>query len=115
MRKDNFDANFALFTLIAAFSVNWHPVYGSWIALNTKSPGERSVTMAIFIMSAIVSGIVSGEVFQAADAPRDQTAWSVLVALLCLAVTAAAVTNFQYWYLNRRNAKKSDPRFNHNL
>jgi F0F1-type ATP synthase membrane subunit a len=90
-------------------------VHGSWIALNTKSPGERSITMAIFIMSANLSGIVSGQIFQAHDAPRYQTAWSVTVALSCVGVVASALTNFQYWYLNKRNAKKGDVTFTYKL
>ena len=130
VNSDNFQAKFAVLTMMTAFSFNWRksiytintplmalltvmldPVHGSWMALNTKSAGERSVTMAIFIMAANCSGIASGQIFQAHDAPRYQTAWSVTVALSCFAVVCSVLTNLQYWYLNRRNAKSGDVTF----
>ncbi|KAM6525682.1 hypothetical protein FALCPG4_011220 [Fusarium falciforme] len=95
-RTDKVDAKFAILTLIIAFSFNWR---------------ERSVTMAIFIMAANTSGIVSGQLFQAKDAPRYQTAWTATVALSCAGVAVCTWTNFQYWWLNRRNARKGDTTF----
>ncbi|KAI8665924.1 MFS domain-containing protein [Fusarium keratoplasticum] len=106
VRTDKVDAKFAILTLIIAFSFNWHPVHASWVSLNAKSAGERSVTMAIFIMAANTSGIVSGQLFQAKDAPRYQTAWTATVALSCAGVAVCTWTNLQYWWLNRRNARK---------
>lgn len=67
--------------------------------------------MAIYVMSANISGIASGQIFQEHDKPRYQTAWSVTVALSCLAVTFSALANFQYWYLNRRNAKNGGAKY----
>jgi hypothetical protein len=67
--------------------------------------------MAIFIMAANTSGIVSGQLFQAKDAPRYQTAWTATVALSCAGVAACTWTNFQYWWLNRSNARKGDTTF----
>ncbi|KAL6365580.1 hypothetical protein LRP88_01580 [Fusarium phalaenopsidis] len=110
-RTDKVDAKFAILTLIIAFSFNWHPVRASWVSLNAKSAGERSVTMTIFIMAANTSGIVSGQLFQAKDAPRYQTAWTATVALSCAGVAACIWTNFQYWWLNRSNARKGDTAF----
>ncbi|KAM0335418.1 hypothetical protein ACHAQA_000463 [Verticillium albo-atrum] len=68
--------------------------------------GERSITLAIFIMAANTSGIVGGQIFQARDAPRYQTAWSVTVALACTGAAATVLANLQYWILNRRIARK---------
>lgn len=130
--SDNLEVKFAVLTLIIAFSFNWRtsiktsdhstlhtsantsptdPVHGSWIALNAKSPGERSISMAIFIMGANVSGIVSGQLFQAEDAPRYKTAWTVTMAMSSAGVVSALWTNAQYWWLNRRNTKKGDTSF----
>lgn len=62
--------------------------------------------MAIFIMAAQCSGIASGQIFQAHDAPRYETAWTVVLSLSCVGVTACILTNFQYWWLNRYNKKR---------
>lgn len=75
------------------------------MALNAKSAGERSITMAIFVMSANASGIISSQIFQAHDAPQYRTAWTVVLALSCTGLVSCALTNAQYWYLNRRNVK----------
>ncbi|KAL2211264.1 alternative sulfate transporter [Sarocladium strictum] len=99
-------SKFAVLTLIIAFSFNWHPVNGSWMALNAKSDGERSVSMALFNVAAQCAGIAAGQIFQASDAPRYETAWTVVMSLACVGVTACALTNVQYWWLNRYNKKR---------
>lgn len=35
------------------------PVHASWVSLNAKSAGERSVTTAIFIIAANTFGVIS--------------------------------------------------------
>ncbi|SPJ83876.1 related to nicotinamide mononucleotide permease [Fusarium torulosum] len=54
---------FALLTLTHACGWPWHPLNGSWMALNAGSAGERSITMAILIMSANTSGIIGSQLF----------------------------------------------------
>jgi hypothetical protein len=76
------------------------------MALNAKSDGERSVSMALFNVAAQCAGIAAGQVFQASDAPRYETAWTVVMSLACVGVTACALTNVQYWWLNRYNKKR---------
>lgn len=78
------------------------PVNGSWMALNARSAGERSITLAIFIMSANCSGIVGSQLFQQSDRPLYRTGWTVIVALASLALFSTIVANIQYWFLNRR-------------
>jgi len=71
------------------------------MALNTLSAGERSVTMAILIMSANTSGIVGSQLFQQQDGPLYQVGWTAILALVSLALASSAVANFQYLWLNR--------------
>lgn len=52
----NNHTRFGLLTSAVAFSFLWHPINGSWMALNAQSAGERSMTMAILIMSANSAG-----------------------------------------------------------
>jgi hypothetical protein len=72
------------------------------MAMNARSAGERSITLAIFIMSANTSGIIGSQMFQAKDGPLYPVGWSVIVALASLALVATVVANAQYWLLNRR-------------
>jgi MFS transporter, ACS family, DAL5 transporter family protein len=78
------------------------------MSLNAQSAGERSITMAILIMSANTSGIVGSQLFQQQDAPLYRTGWSVIIALVTIALTAAGVANFQYWALNRRLRRRGE-------
>ncbi|CAG9945274.1 unnamed protein product [Clonostachys rosea f. rosea IK726] len=108
---DKVTAKYAIITVVYAFSFNWHPINGSWMALNAKSAGERSITMAILIMAANASGIVGGQIFQASDAPNYKVGWSVSVALSCIGFVSSVVANVQYWKLNRLNKKKGNTGF----
>jgi hypothetical protein len=73
------------------------------MSLNAQSAGERSITMAILIMSANTSGIVGSQLFQQQDGPRYQTGWTAILALVSLALASSIVGNIQYFWLNRRN------------
>ena len=99
--KDN-HMRFGIITAAIACSSIWHPVNGSWMALNSRSSGERSITLAVFIMSANASGIVGSQLFQASDAPLYRVGWSVIVALVTLALVSSFVANIQYLVLNYR-------------
>jgi hypothetical protein len=78
------------------------------MALNAHSAGERSITMAVFIMSANTSGIIGSQLFQQQDAPYYPVGWSVIVGLVSVSLTCAFIANFQYWFLNRRLRLKGD-------
>ncbi|CAG9977195.1 unnamed protein product [Clonostachys byssicola] len=108
---DKVTAKYAIITVVYASSFNWHPINGSWMALNAKSAGERSITMAILIMAANASGIVGGQIFQASDAPNYKVGWSVSVALSCIGFVSSVVANVQYWNLNRLNKKNGNAGF----
>ena len=81
---------------------NPDPTNGSWMALNASTAGERSLTMAVLIMSANTAGIVGSQIFQQADRPLYRTGWTVIVSLVSLALVASVFANAQYYFLNRR-------------
>ncbi|KAH8808667.1 alternative sulfate transporter [Xylogone sp. PMI_703] len=93
---------YAILTLAIGFSSPWHAVNGSWLALNARSPGERSIRMAMFIMSANCSGIVGSQLFQAKDAPKYHTGWTVIVCLVSTGIVFAIFNVIQYWISNKR-------------
>jgi len=98
----NRTGKYALLTLSIAFSSPWHATNGSWLALNARSPGERSVRMAMFIMSANCSGIVGSQLFQASDAPIYKTGWTVIVCLISTGIVFCSFNMVQYWISNKR-------------
>ncbi|KAF4948115.1 hypothetical protein FGADI_9902 [Fusarium gaditjirri] len=83
-----------------AFTAN--PLNGSWMALNAGSAGERSITMAILIMSANTSGIIGSQLFQEHDAPLYKTGWTAIMALASVGLVMAVIANLQYFFLDGR-------------
>lgn len=78
------------------------------MALNCRSSGERSITLALFIMSANTAGIVGSQVFQEGDRPLYRTGWSVIVALISVGLFFSIWANVQYRFLNRRLRLKGE-------
>jgi hypothetical protein len=83
------------------------------VSLNAKTAGERSVTMAIFIMGANISGIIGSQLFQAEDAPLYRTGWTVSLVLLSIALLLAVLANLQYWLLNRFQKRQGEARYHY--
>ncbi len=83
------------------------------MALNARSAAERSITMAIFVMSANIAGIIGSQIFQAPDAPLYRTGWSVIVALISGALLMAILANAQYWLLNRFQKRQGEARYHY--
>jgi len=77
------------------------------MALNSMTAGERSITMAILIMSANSSGIIGSQYFQQQDGPLYRTGWTVIISMISLALVASAVANIQYFILNRRKGGRT--------
>ncbi|CAI4212299.1 unnamed protein product [Parascedosporium putredinis] len=103
------DANlrYAILTISIAVSWPWHAVNGSWLALNAKSAGERSVTLAIHIMSANCAGIVGKQLFRSEDSPLYVNGFTIIVGLTSAAVVLSGLANLQYFLLNGRKFARS--------
>ncbi|KAM3497684.1 hypothetical protein MY10362_008977 [Beauveria mimosiformis] len=83
-----------------------HPLNGSWLAVNIRSPAERSITMALLIMTVNTAGLAGAQVFQAHDAPLYRTGFTVILSLASNGLIFAAVSNAQYLWLNERLQSK---------
>ncbi|KAF7551472.1 hypothetical protein G7Z17_g4976 [Cylindrodendrum hubeiense] len=92
----------AILICALSFAQNWHPVNSSWVALNAGTPGERSISMAIMIMSANTGGIIGSQIFQAKDGPLYPVGWSVILGLVTLGVICSFLANLQYFIMNGR-------------
>ncbi|KAM0541665.1 hypothetical protein ACHAPJ_013140 [Fusarium lateritium] len=95
--------------LAAAISVSWpwHPINGSWVSLNAKSAGERSISMAIHIMAANCSGLVGSQIFRSEDLPIYRRGWTVIACLSSAAVFFSLWANLQYYLGNGRKLRRS--------
>lgn len=81
------------------------------MSLNAGTAGERSITMAILIMSANAAGIIGSQLFQEQDGPLYEVGWSVILGLVTLALVASIVTNVQYYLLNGRRLVREGTRY----
>ncbi|PKS08524.1 hypothetical protein jhhlp_004909 [Lomentospora prolificans] len=94
---------YAILTLSIAFAWPWHAVNGSWLAMNAKSAGERSITLAIHIMAANCAGIVGKQLFRSEDAPLYPRGFMTIAALTGSGVILSLLANLQYFLSNGRN------------
>lgn len=78
------------------------PTNGSWMALNAQSAGERSVTLAVMIMSANTAGIIGSQLFREDDGPLYRNGWGAILGLVTVALVTTVAANVMYMVLNRR-------------
>ncbi|KAK8215909.1 alternative sulfate transporter [Phyllosticta capitalensis] len=95
----------AMIVLSLSWSIVWHPLNSSWLAINSRSPADRSIKMACIVMAANLAGIVGSQLFQTSDSPKYITGWTVVVVLNSLALSFGLLANAQYRILNWRAAK----------
>ncbi|KKZ61257.1 hypothetical protein EMCG_04130 [[Emmonsia] crescens] len=103
VHSPNGNLRFALLTLAIAFCAVWHPVNASWLAMNSRSAEERSITMAMLTVATNLSGIVSSHVFQESDRPLYVVGWNVNICLISAHVAFVIGTILQYMILNRKH------------
>lgn len=58
-----------LWTAVNAFAVGYHPVQNTWLQLNCQDPAERSIGIALWVMSAITGLMYGTQYFQGSDLP----------------------------------------------
>ncbi|EDN07960.1 predicted protein [Histoplasma mississippiense (nom. inval.)] len=102
VRSLNGHLRFALLTLAIAFCAVWQPVNASWMTMNSRSPEERSIALAMFTMATNLAGIVSSHVFQENDRPLYVVGWNVNICLISAHVAIVIGTILRYMMLNRK-------------
>ncbi|KAK7217694.1 hypothetical protein V2G26_005697 [Clonostachys chloroleuca] len=100
------DVRYAVLTLALSFVGVWHPINGSWVALDARNAEQRSIIMAVYIMIANCAGTVGGPLFSENDAPMYCRAWTICVALLSAALFCGVLAHIQYYFLNRWAMRK---------
>lgn len=99
-------AKYATLTLTSGYSVCWHPLNATWLSLNQKTPQQRAIAMAMFVMAANLGGLIGSQLLRANDAPTYPTGFRVTVCLVAFGNACAIFQHFQYRWSNKRNEKK---------
>ncbi|KAL1880140.1 hypothetical protein Daus18300_001503 [Diaporthe australafricana] len=92
----------ALWTVVNAFAVGYHPVHNTWLQLNCADPRERSVAIAMFVMSAIAGLMYGSQYFQAGDRPFYRGGLRTMIVLVSSGIALALVQELVYWLHNRK-------------
>ncbi len=97
---------FAFITLVQAFAQVFHPLNATWLSLNQASPQERSVAMAVFVMSANTGAAVGSQILRSGDAGYRK-GFKACVGVVSAALLVAIAQHVQYRLSNRRLRKRA--------
>ncbi|CEJ59837.1 hypothetical protein PMG11_08440 [Penicillium brasilianum] len=100
---------FGLWTAVNGLAVGYHPVHNAWIQIKCRTPEERSISLAMFVMSA-TSGLMGGsQIFRQDESsilyPRGLL---IMIGLVFLGLAFTALQELIYSLENRGMRKKSD-------
>ncbi|PKY02021.1 MFS general substrate transporter [Aspergillus campestris IBT 28561] len=99
---------FALWTTVNGLAVGYHPIHNAWIQMNCRCRAERSVSVAMFVMTA-TGGLMAGtQIFRGDEAstlyPRGVL---IMIALVLVGLVLTGVQVLVYMLSNRRSMKRS--------
>ncbi|KAK1623435.1 inner membrane transporter yfaV [Colletotrichum phormii] len=100
-----------LWTAVNSFAVGYHPVNNSWVQLNCKEPGERSISIAMWVMLSISGLMVGTQYYRGNDAPFYQTGLRTQTIMVSAGIAFAILQVVIYTVHNKRVAQgKHKPR-----
>ncbi|KAK1827160.1 putative transporter [Podospora conica] len=103
-------SRWALWTLVNSFAVGYHPVHNTWVQVNCRTPGERSVGIAMWVMSAISGLMVGTQYYRASDRPFYYNGLRIQILMVTVGIIFAALQIVIYVVHNRRVAKGHRPK-----
>lgn len=92
----------ALWTVVNAFAVGYHPVHNTRVQLNCEGPRERSVAIAMWVMFAIGGLMYGSQYFQGGDRPFYQNGLRTTIILASSGLVLALVQELVYWLHNTK-------------
>ncbi|KAF2690199.1 MFS general substrate transporter [Lentithecium fluviatile CBS 122367] len=99
-------SRWGLWTVVNAFAIGYHPVHNSWVQLNCKEPGERSIAIAMWVMSAISGLMVGTQYFRGDDVPFYNKGLRTIIVMVSVGMFFAGVQEVVYWRYNQKAEKK---------
>lgn len=92
----------ALWTVVNAFAVGYHPVHNTWVQLNCEGPRERSIAIAMWVMFAIGGLMYGSQYFQGDDRPFYRNGLRTMIILVSVGIVLALVQELVYWLHNSK-------------
>lgn len=99
-------SRWGLWTTINAFAIGYHPVHNSWVQLNCKDPRERSISIAMWVMSAISGLMVGTQYYRADDLPFYNKGLRIQIIMVAVGMVFAIVQEGVYISYNRKALRK---------
>ncbi|KAJ5579687.1 uncharacterized protein N7459_005672 [Penicillium hispanicum] len=102
-------SKFGLWTTVNGLAVGYHPIHNAWIQMNCETAEERSISVAMFVMTA-TSGLMAGtQIFRSDEAaelyPRGIL---IMIILVVSGLLFVAVQLFIYSISNKRRLEKGE-------
>ncbi|KAF4962404.1 hypothetical protein FSARC_9513 [Fusarium sarcochroum] len=98
-------SRWGLWTAVNSFAVGYHPVSNSWVQLNCREAGERSIAIAMWVMSAISGLMVGTQYFRPNDTPFYQTGLRTMIIMVTVGIVFASLQIVIYIVHNKRVAQ----------
>lgn len=99
-------SRWGLWTTVNAFPIGYHPVHNSWVQLNCKDPRERSISIAMWVMSAISGLMVGTQYYRADDMPFYNRGLKIQIIMVAIGIVFAIVQEGVYISYNRRTLRR---------
>ncbi|KAI5921860.1 MFS general substrate transporter [Camillea tinctor] len=93
-----------VFSSAANFVV--HILNVGWLSVNCRRPQERSIAMAMIVMSANCGGIAANQVFRTEDAPLYHNAFTACLVLSAVLVVEIVALSAWYFASNKKLEKE---------
>jgi hypothetical protein len=95
-------SRWGLWMTINAFAIGYHPVHNSWVQLNCKEAGERSISIAMWVMSAISGLMVGTQYYRADDVPFYSKGLRIQIIMVAIGMLFAILQEAVYIFHNRK-------------
>lgn len=96
-------SKWGLWTVVNSFAVGYHPVHNTWLQLNCRDPGERSISIAMWVMFAIGGLMYGTQFFQGDDAKAHYpNGLRTMIILVAVGIVLALLQELVYWHHNRK-------------
>ncbi|TDZ37979.1 putative transporter [Colletotrichum trifolii] len=95
-------SRWALWTAVNSFAVSYHPTHNTWLQVNCREPGERSIAVAMWVMSAISGLMVGTQFFVADDLPFYNNGLLTMIIMVSVGMAFALIQESVYFVHNRR-------------
>jgi MFS family permease len=99
-------SRWGLWTTVNAFAIGYHPIHNSWLQLNCKEADERSISIAMWVMSAISGLMVGTQYYRGDDVPFYNKGLRIQIIMVAVGMVFAIVQDVVYLIHNRRAMRK---------